>query len=57
MLLCLGFSNTSHVDILDSFRKAVVENIKPNIHNLMKQKHSKEERRKIGYSALCSCKI
>ena len=47
---CLGFSNTSHVDSLDRFRKSVVEKFKLDINILMKQKHSKEKKIKIKYA-------
>ena len=33
---CLGFSNTSHVDSLDRFRKSVVKKVKLDINHLMK---------------------
>ena len=42
IVLCLGFSKTSHVDILYSFIKSVVEKVKLEINNLMKQKHLKK---------------
>ena len=29
--LCLGFSSTSHVDILDRFRKSVVNEVKTEV--------------------------
>ena len=48
--LCLGFSNTSHVDSLDRFIKSAVEKVKLDINNLMKQKNSKEEKLRIKYS-------
>ena len=44
----LGFSNTSCVDSVDSFSKAVVEKAKLDIDNLMKHKHSKEEKKNIN---------
>ena len=42
-------SNTSQVDCLEKFRKAVVENFKLDIDHLMNQKYSKEEKTKIEY--------
>ena len=41
---CLGFSKTSHVESLDRFIKSMVEKVELEINNLMKQKHSKEEK-------------
>ena len=39
--LCVGFSNTSHVDSLDRFRTTVVYKVKLDTSILNKQKHSK----------------
>ena len=47
---CLGFSNTSHVDILDRFRKSVVDKVKHEIIILINQKHSEEDTMKIKYA-------
>ena len=46
---CLGFSNTSHVDSLDRFRRTVVDKVKIDICMLKQKYHSKENNTKIQY--------
>ena len=48
IILCSEFSNTSNVDILDRFRKSVVENVKLDINNLINRNNSKEENLKLN---------
>ena len=50
MELFLWFSNTSHTDSLDRFRKSVVEKVKLDINILRKQKHSEEQKMRTKYS-------
>ena len=45
---CFGFSNTSHVDSLDRFRKSVVDNDEVEISILLKQEDSQEEKMNIN---------
>ena len=44
-----GFSNTSHVDSLDRFRKSVIYKVKIEIIILMKRKHLKGDKMKIKH--------
>ena len=46
-ILCLGFSNTSHVDSLDKFRKSAAENIKLDIDHLMGEGGGYKEHKKL----------
>ena len=48
--LCLGFSNTSHVDSLDRFIKSFVDNIKTDVCIFIKENHSEENDMKIQYT-------
>ena len=45
--LCLGFSKTSHVDVLDKFIKTVVYKVKFDISIVFKEKNYKEDNMKI----------
>ena len=45
--LCLGFSKTSHVDVLDNFIKTVVYKVKFDISIVFKEKNYKEDNMKI----------
>ena len=50
---CLGFSNTSHVESLDKFRRSVVDKVKTDICILKQGYHSKENNMKIKYTNQC----
>ena len=47
--LCLGFSNTSHVDILDMFRKSDIDKVKIDVFVVFFC-HSKDNNMKIQYA-------
>ena len=48
--ICIHFSNTSHVDSLDSFRRSVVDKVKSDLCIFQKGYHYKENNTRIKYA-------